>query len=365
MEALYTISIILVTVLQTIIIITFFRMAKDVSILRKIHEKKFNIFVEKKLIGLKWTSQWTSYIGSLHGCSEHLDLNNSLAWICGATGHAFIINIEEGEICPSGATAWDREALFRLSKNIGCLAHTLNTKSKNPELEKNEIWDFVTNAINKNIPLFVWKEDVSEYCIIYGYSENRFFYSGYTLGDEFKIIKGSRVNRGFSADETGCEELTSISQCKSLSDLEVVKEGIEYALKHSTSRDYIFEGYFSGIEGYDVWISTLNAGEANYYGMSYNTAVWFECRKHAVDFLIEAKTRLDGKANTEFDKAIEIYSQIRDSLKKVADEFPFETKQELISDKNKISIGVKYLKQARDAEEKGLEALADILEMIT
>lgn len=48
-----------------------------------------------KLENLKWKPRWVSHLGCIKGCVEYLDLDVSDAWLYGATGHAFVINLHE------------------------------------------------------------------------------------------------------------------------------------------------------------------------------------------------------------------------------------------------------------------------------
>jgi len=72
----------------------------------------------KKLENLRYSPKWVTHLGCVKGCLEYLGIDVSDAWLYGATGHAFVINIHE-ELCPSGPTAWNYMALFELGKNIG------------------------------------------------------------------------------------------------------------------------------------------------------------------------------------------------------------------------------------------------------
>jgi len=49
--------------------------------------------MDKKIENLRWKPKWVSHMGCLKGCLDYLDLKVSDAWLYGATGHAFIINV--------------------------------------------------------------------------------------------------------------------------------------------------------------------------------------------------------------------------------------------------------------------------------
>jgi len=94
---------------------------------------------------------------------------------------------------------------------------------------------------------------------------------------------------------------------KAADDASTVKRAFEFALEHSKSPPQPKSPYKAGIAGYDNWISALETGKVGGFGNAYNAVVWNECRGFAVQFLKEAKERLDNELNTLFDEAIEYY----------------------------------------------------------
>jgi len=55
--------------------------------------------MQKKIENLRWKPMWVSHLGCTKGCLDYLNLDISDAWLFGATGHAFIINIYK-VVCP-------------------------------------------------------------------------------------------------------------------------------------------------------------------------------------------------------------------------------------------------------------------------
>ena len=98
--------------------------------------------------------------------------------------------------------------------------------------------------------------------------------------------------------------------------------------------------------------------------MTYNAAVWCECRHFAVEFLKEAKERLnDFKLDPLFDEAISHYDVVARQLNQVKELFPFMTrKPEHIQDEARRNKAIEALKTASAAEEKGLESLQKIVD---
>ena len=59
----------------------------------------------------------------------------SEAWLFGASGHAFVINIHD-QLCPSGPTAWNTRRMSELSENVGCDLEVLFARKSSEDFEK-------------------------------------------------------------------------------------------------------------------------------------------------------------------------------------------------------------------------------------
>ena len=322
----------------------------------------------KKLDGLEWTPQWTSRMGCLHGCSNYLGLNNSLAWIFGVTGHAFIINMHEVGVCPSGPTAWKVHEHYMLTDALGMNQKTIawaNSREEGFEDRLKEAWMVTRHAIDEGDPVYAWEIIVPEYYVINGYDDTGYLFSGpVTQNMQKDKDKGFPWNR-YGRTDIGLIEVNRVSKCETASDRNAVSAGLRFALKYSNSCEYLWDRYHSGIDGFETWINTLQNGEAMVHGMSYNTAVWWECRCHAVDFLKEVEDRIPNVPSTTMNKAIGAYAEVRDALGQLKEIFPFEMSDSTIGDISLIEKGVECLKKVRDAERVGLnaiESLADVLE---
>jgi len=64
------------------------------SILNRLKE----VIMNKKLENLRWKNRWTSHLGCIKGCLNYLGMEVSDAWLFGATGHAFIINVADTDV---------------------------------------------------------------------------------------------------------------------------------------------------------------------------------------------------------------------------------------------------------------------------
>jgi hypothetical protein len=311
----------------------------------------------KKLENLKWVPRWVSHLGCIKGCLDYLGLDVSDAWLFGATGHAFVINVHE-VVCPSGPTAWNTEMLFKLGKNIGYeIDGVFGMKSADDFAEKQKLaWEHAKSAIDQGLPCYGWELDIPEYYVVYGYDDAGYYFSGPGC-DEGKGPKP------WQELEIGIIEMYSVRVGQAADDVQTVKEALAFALEHATGpARWIFHKYKAGLDGYNAWIRALEGGTADGFGMAYNTAVWTECRGYAVLFLQEAKERLEGRGEALFDEAIDRYQVVHENLQTVTEAYPFHGMEPgHIKDPARVRTALDALRTARDAEAGGLEALQRIV----
>ena len=319
----------------------------------------------KKLDNLKFSPKWVSHLGCLKGCLDFLGVEMTDAWLYGGTGHAFIINIGE-DSCPSGPTAWKTMMFFEQAPKLGYEIKGVFGSKYNQSLEdlQKEAWVFTQKSIDEDLPVYAWEVEIPEFYVIYGYDEVGYYYSG-PGADEGK---GPKPWQELGDTGIGLVELYKLKPVEVYAPVDVVQSAFEQVLKHASNpEDWIFENYASGLKGFDNWIRGLESGKANRFGMGYNAAVWHECRKFGVEFLQEAKERLDGVAVNLFDGAIEHYQRVTDRLGKVSERYPWtpEGGDTTIPVDEQCTEAVVWLKDARDAEAKGLAILEQIIGAIS
>ena len=315
--------------------------------------------MERKLENLRWKPMWVSHLGCISGCLQYLNLDVSDAWLFGATGHAFVINIHE-VVCPSGPTAWRTEMLFKLGSNIGyAIEGVFGFKSQGDFAEKQKLaWEHTKRAIDQGLPCYGWELDIPEFCAVYGYDDQGYYFSGPGCDSG----KGPKPWKELGDTEIGVLEMYSVRPGQAADDIKTVKEAIAFVLEHSTSpAKWIFPKYKAGVAGFDNWIQAVDTKKADGFGMAYNAQVWSECRDFAVAFLREAKDRLGRKWAGLFDEAIGHYEVGAANLRAVSDTFPFHgLKPEHIEDESRLRTALEHLRQAREAEASGLKALERI-----
>ena len=314
----------------------------------------------KRLENLLWKPMWVSHLGCVKGCLDYLKVDVTDAWLFGATGHAFIINIHD-VVCPSGPTAWNSEMLFKLGENVGYATDDIcafKAKDDFPKKQE-EAWNRIRKAIDEGIPCYGWELEVPEYYVIYGYDETGYHFSG-PLCDGGK---GPKPWKDVGDSEIGVLHMCEVRPRPAADEKKTVKDALAFTLAFAESPDkWIFPKYKAGLDGYDNWIKALETGTAHAMGTAYNSEVWNECRRLAVGFLKEAKQRTGASLGTLFDEAIGHYSAVADNLEKVRETYPFKGPEgDYDMSESRRGRAVEHLKLARAAEEEGLTILKKIV----
>lgn len=322
----------------------------------------------KKLEDLDWSPKWVSHMGCIKGCLDHMGVGASDAWVYGASGHAFIINVHD-VVCPSGPTAWNSPGMVKLVENLGCKVESVSSHKSAADFaeKKKRAWEIAKSAIDSGYPCYGWELEIPEYFVVYGYDDDGYLFKGPRPNDPTASEAKPKPWQELGEAETGVVLMSAVKPAKAKDDSTVVKEALAFALEHNSDPGkWTFPKYKTGLAAYDNWIGALESETANGFGVAYNAEVWHECRTYAVEFLKEAKERLNQeKLDPLFDEACGHYEVVRDKLKEITGIFPFLAfNPEHINDAGRREKAINLLKAARDAEAKGLQALAKVVEAL-
>ena len=269
----------------------------------------------KRLENLKWKPMWVTHLGAVKGCLEYLNVDVSDAWLFGATGHAFLINMHE-LVCPSSPTAWNTEMLFKLGANIGYSVRRVWASKRDDDFaEKQKLaWEQTKKAIDNGLPCYGWELAIPEYYVVSGYDDVGYYFNGPLCDGK----RGAKPWRELASTGIGVLEMCAVRSAQPVDDITAVKEALAFAVDQSSYPDkWTYASYKSGLAAYDLWIQALRNETALGVGVAYNAAVWAECRTEAVQFLAEAKNRLDGKCGDLFDLAIQDYERVAADLESI------------------------------------------------
>lgn len=328
----------------------------------------------KELEGLSWNCKWVTHLGCLKGCLDYLGVEVSDAWLFGATGHGFVLNIHE-QLCPSGPTAWRAEPIHRLGKSVGYLPEmVLGFKQQEDFAAKQELaWEMIRAAIDEGLPCFGWELVVPEYYVITGYDDVGYCFKGPGCDEG----KGPKPWRSVGDTGIGVLEMYVIRPASPADDSTIVKRALQFASEYGRDPSaWTFEGYTGGLAGYDTWVSALENGRADGFGTAYNAVVWSECRSLAAAFLCEAKERLSPYLADLLERARASYGVVAENMQTVAEAFPFihgpgggedaerQAEAEMqtnMRDSERCARSIEALRAAQEAEISGLKVLEGIV----
>jgi len=316
----------------------------------------------KKLDNLKWVPRWVSHLGCIKGCLNYLNLPITDAWLYGATGHAFILNVTP-DLCPSGPTDWNTDMITKLGENIGYKIETVNGWKGNENLNhlQERAWEHVRKSISNNIPCYGWELDIPEFYVIFGYDEKGYFISG----PECNEGEGPIPWKNLGTSEIGVVEVRSIELKEMEKDEKTVIDSLAYALEYAYNPNPWTDPRSSGgLRAYDTWIEAVNKGVAAEFGLAFNSIVWFECRKNVVNFLHEANVRLNNiDLDGLFRDSINCYKNVSQELQFISETYPFSQhlKMKSIQIDSRSQKAADALKSAKESEIAGLEILSILI----
>ena len=310
------------------------------------------------LEGLTCRPLWVSQMGCLKGCLDYLEMGISEAWLFGITGHAFVNNIAY-DVCPSGPTAWRCNRLFELGQHAGFDVETVFACKSQGDFAEAQLkaWTFVREALDAGFPCYGWELQKLEYYAILGYDDVGYRFHGHGADVETP----ARAWNTLGDSDIGALTVHSVKPGRAVEDDVAVREALSFAVQFGRSRDWVFENYTSGPQGFAVWAQALETGKANAFGVAYNAVVWAECRKYAVEFLklVVARGIL---SRDEVQVARDAYEVSYEALQELSELFPFFGHSEShVQDEGRVQKAVGLLHRVSNAEDCALDTFEDIV----
>jgi hypothetical protein len=100
-------------------------------------------------------------------------------------------------------------------------------------------------------------------------------------------------------------EPRAVALCDPADAAKTVRHALSRALSFVSDRAELADDHaHQGAEAFSVWANALEKGTALRDHHSFCARAWSECREQAVAFLLEAKQKLPGRCDAQFDEAI-------------------------------------------------------------
>jgi hypothetical protein len=259
----------------------------------------------------------TSLIGILKGVLDYYGIKASDAMAFGGSGHAFLINISEKAICPSGPYCWKYDGFFRLIRNMGIEIQDLGFFDRTTGTDKRkELEQKVKRSMDNGLPCSVLNMDNQ---LIRGYNASEFMLIQPWCAD----CEATPPTLTFNTwAEFGEEVHVNFFLFKKIPEKDfatIVKDSIEYAVDLFKNPDeYRFNKYAMGLDAYDNWIKGVEQGHGGSHGNWWNGVVWSECRHFAAEYLTEIVQNIGGGISGPAKDLSLIYQDISDQLKTVS-----------------------------------------------
>ncbi|MBM3492802.1 MAG: hypothetical protein FJX72_00555 [Armatimonadetes bacterium] len=226
----------------------------------------------------------STLMGAMRGAANHFGLGVSDAYLYGASGHAFIMNIHR-VLCPSGPYCWDRGPFYDLLRNVGIATTPLGFHHAGTSVADRAASEArLRDALDRGSPCYLVN---MEFQLITGYDETGFFTAQPWPGHDFPqahLTFGTWAELG---DEIHMD-FDILDRCEPVERRVAVKAALEFAVDlWRRPKEYTSEGYGVGPEAYANWIGAVEAGHGPSHGNWWNGVVWAECRRQASDFLKE------------------------------------------------------------------------------
>ncbi|GIX06156.1 MAG: hypothetical protein KatS3mg115_0559 [Candidatus Poribacteria bacterium] len=310
----------------------------------------------KQLVGLRCHAGWVSHLAALQGCLRFLGINVSHPWLFGITGHAFLLIVDR-RVSLRAPTDWDATPIKSLAQNLGATIRTVAGRRGEPDFPKRqeEAWRLARMAIDNAAPVYAWEMELPEYYVVYGYDEEGYYYSG--AGG---YQAGPKPWRTLGEGASGRLEVNAVEIGEPLAEEVAVYAGIAFALRFIDNPARWGAIGQAGVDGFDRWISALEEGTAQPFGVSYHAPFWHECRRMAAEFLRECRARLNESLRPLLNEAAGHYDVVAQNLATVHALFPFPQQEGAWGDQERVAAAIARLREAREHESIALALLREI-----
>ncbi|MCG3156414.1 MAG: hypothetical protein DKINENOH_03038 [bacterium] len=314
---------------------------------------------------LQWEMHWNTEMGCLSASAKSLGLTLSDAQLYGGTGVGFLLNVDARAEAKSMAV-WNWRGAYELCRNLGFSVESIWRHKSNSDFPATQklVWDRVRQAIDSGYVCYGFHLDNPIRSLITGYDDIGYYHQGW----EAEQGKGPVYWYELGQTEIGLLGMHFVRPVASnVTFQEMVKRAFRFVLEFSAnSPEWVPADCKAGPEGYARWISLLESGQEDAFGVSYNAVELAEGRGFALKFLAEAKARLGPELDPLFTKAIKHYQRVAHETELLSQEFPHTVpaaqRSAHLKEAQRRTAALQHLRAAQAAEVEGLRALADIVE---
>ena len=223
-------------------------------------------------------------MGSLRGALDYHCISASDAFLYGASGHAFVLNIHN-ELCPSGPYVWNRQRVAELLTNVGLRLEPLGFfhAGSTPE-ERSVAESRLRESLAAGIPCMLTN---MEFQLITGTDDTGFLTAQPWACNDFPPSHLTFSTWGELGDGIHMD-FHVLHRSEPAEPRRTVLDSLHYAVEVWRTPPAGDPHYGMGPTGYANWREAVEAGHGASHGSWWNGVVWAECRARAADYLREA-----------------------------------------------------------------------------
>ena len=296
--------------------------------------------------GLKQAPLSTTVMACIQGAATLFGHERSTAMLFGLSGHAFLVNIHPGDLCPSAPYVWKKSRFRELLSGLGIdtVAEYQVTRDTPPPVRRT-VEDELKSHLEAGHACVL---DYLEHQLISGFDDGGLTlllpWEGHAPTEVARVAFGTwdpcLANEGWA-------HLTVMAPGSALALRETLRRALEHALELTRHPSAVeAEGYRVGPRAYEAWMDGVRRGMGSSHGHWWNGMVWSECRQQAAAFFRELAGQLPGPdAETARGELERLYGTAATALT-AASEKELDVAEQL-----------RLLAQARDAEAAAVPAL--------
>jgi hypothetical protein len=339
--------------------------------------------VENKAV---FVASWISYLSTATGILKAIGKEVDLVDVGGHSGYAFHLNTSKGETCPSAPTVAPFNIFAKGLESFGWKIEQIwdgpgygpSDDDKQVARAKDYFSEIKSTMTKIGRPVGIWGvPNIPEFGIVNGFDDDKYIVSTFRslpsmpLDDDPIPYQNLHAPGGFFR--------MVFKDPKDVADESALdKEAVARAIEIAKGAEKI-EGYVSGLDSFDDWAHTLEAGivpesekesreikgttQLSYHGNSYVAACTQEGLGLSAAFLERLANRYKDKSfSKHLTKASENYKQAAALMKEYTELFPFSLERnwnpEEFSDE-KRSRGAELLRNAKPSVESAITQMEE------
>lgn len=317
------------------------------------------------LTNLYFGETWDTFALSVLHASQFYQQPVSMVNIMGFTGQAFRLHIHRQHFDLFESNAFHMRYTFTKGLlNLGFAARTLGDGQHIPQSSDLliEAFSFIHKSIDQGQPVIVWGVNLPYFTLAHGYDDIRREFRITGLFEQ-QSMAYSELGLNWSADLF----VLSLGNLYPVTPVESLRGALSMIITHAEGRELrTHPDYVQGIAAYDVWMSLLARTDVDSLAHSYQIGCTCNARYFAYQFLesIAEQTEVYGETICALaSRAAVHYSCAAQDLNRLRALFPFPAGGDHSCPVTR-SHAIQLLEQIKNNEEKGIELLKQILNLM-